>query len=243
MNQTYAIAKRELSSLFYSPIAYVVLALFAFGSTWIFLGSFAPGAPAALRSTLEGVIWLMIFLVPAISMRLISEELRSGTLETLMTAPLSDTQVILGKWLGALGFFASLMLPLLVLTLTLEMFSRAGSGPDYGPVFTGLLGLMLVGGLYLAIGAFASAATHNQIIAFLLTIFIICILTFGMFFLPQATFIPSQLREALFYLNVNSQFADFNKGLIDTSNFVYFLSGIFFFLFLAVKVLESRRWR
>lgn len=239
MNQTLAIAKRELMSLFCSPIAYVVMGLFAFGTTWVFLRSFGPGQPATLRPTLEFVIWLMIFLVPAISMRLLSEEYSSGTIEPLMTSPISDTQVVLGKWLGAMGLFAGLLVPLVILTLVLELTAS----PDYGPIQTGLLGLMLVGGLYLAIGTFASAATQNQIIAWLLAVFIICVFTIAMFFLPQAAFVGQGLREAMFYLNVNLQFDDFNKGLIDTSNFVYFLSGIALFLFMAVKLLESRRWR
>ena len=239
MKKTITIAWRELTSLFYSPIAYVVLGLFALGTTLIFFLGFGPGQPATLRATLEGVIWLMIFLVPAISMRLISEELRNGTVESLMTAPITDTQLILGKWFGAMGFFAALMVPLLVLVAVLEITAS----PDFGPICTGLLGLVLVGGFYLAIGTFASAVTQNQIIAFLLTVFIICVFTLAMYFLPQASFIGPGLRQAMFHLNVNMQFDDFNKGLIDTSNFVYFVSGIALFLFLAVKLLESRRWR
>jgi ABC-2 type transport system permease protein len=239
MNATLTIAKRELTSLFYSPIAYLVLGLFALGTSLIFFLYFYPGQPAALQPTLHGVIWLMIFLVPAISMRMLSEEYRSGTIESLMTAPVSDTHVVLGKWLGAMGFFLALLTPLFALAVVLALHSR----PDFGPILTGLLGLLLVGGLYLAIGTFASAATENQIIAFLLTVFIICMFTIMLYFLPMAGFVGPDLRQALFYLNVNAQFEDFTKGLIDLTNFVYFFSGIALFLFLAVKVLESKRWR
>lgn len=240
MNSTLTIAKRELTSLFYSPIAYVVMGLFALGTTMIFFLGFTSGAQATLRTTFEGVIWLMIFLVPAISMRLISEEYRAGTVETLMTCPVSDTDVVVGKWLGAMGFFLALVLtPIVILLLVLEAYGE----PDYGPIFTGILGLLLVGGFYLAIGTFASAITQNQIIAFLLTAFIICLLTLLLFFLPSASFIGPNLREALMYMNVNTQFADFAKGLVDLTNFIYFVSGIALFLFIAIKVLESRRWR
>jgi len=239
MSQTFTIARRELTSLFYSPIAYVVLALFALGATLIFMTTFAPGQAAELRPTFSWIVWLMVFLVPAISMRLISEELRSGTVEPLMTAPLSDVQVIVGKWLGAMGFLAVLMVPLLILAVVLEFVAD----PDYGPIVTGLLGLMLVGGLYLAIGTAASTLSENQIIAFLVTVFVICVLTFMMYFLPAAGFVTQGQREAMFYLNVNRQYEDFAKGLIDTSNFVYFITGITLFLFVAVKLLESRRWR
>ncbi|MCH7865243.1 MAG: ABC transporter permease [Proteobacteria bacterium] len=112
MPHVLTIAKRELSSLFFSPVAYVVLGLFGFGTALLFLAGFGPGAPAEMRSLLWSVLWLMIPLVPAISMRLISEEFRSGTIEPLMTLPISDTQVVLGNWLGALGFFLALILAL-----------------------------------------------------------------------------------------------------------------------------------
>ena len=239
MTQTLTIARRELVGLFFSPIAYVVLGLFALGTTLIFLLFYGPGQPATLRPTFQAVVWLMVFLVPAISMRLISEEFRSGWIELLMTSPVTDTQVVLGKWLGAMGFFAVLLVPLLVLTVLLEITAD----PDYGPIITGLLGLMMVGGLYLAIGLFASAATANQIIAFLLTVFIICVFTFVVYALSGASFVPYSIRQAMVYLNVNMQFEDFSKGLIDISNLVYFVSGMAMFLFFAVKVLESRRWR
>ncbi len=249
MNQTLTIAKRELTSLFFLPIAYVVLGIFAGGTALIFLKDFGPGEAATLRPTFKAVIWVMIFLVPAISMRLISEEFRSGSIEPLMTSPVTDAQVIVGKWLGAMGFFAVLLSPLVVLTAVLE----ATASPDYGPIFTGFLGLALVGGFYLAIGIFASAITQNQIIAFLLTVFIICVFTLVMYFLPQAAFLDTwaavtnkwgiDLRQVMFYVNVDLQYEDFSKGLIDISNLIFFASGIALFLFFAVKVLESRRWR
>ncbi|MCE9589052.1 MAG: ABC transporter permease [Planctomycetes bacterium] len=239
MTQIIAIAKRELMALYYSPIAYVVLALFALGTTMFFFLNFETGAAATMRNVFEGVVWLMVFLVPAISMRMLSDEFRAGTIEMLMTSPISDTDVVIGKWLGAMGFFVTLLSPLVLLTAVLEIFSS----PDYGPIFTGFLGLVLVGGLYLAIGAFASATTQNQIIAFLISLFIICFLTIIMYYLPQASFVGGGLRTAMFYANVNHQFEDFNKGLIDIRNLVYFFSGIALFLFLAIKLVESKRWR
>jgi ABC-2 type transport system permease protein len=239
VNGILTIAWREWRGLFYSPIAYVVLALFALGSSLIFFITFGPGQRAAMRSTYEGVVWLMVFLVPAISMRLLSEELRSGTIERLITSPITDMQVVLGKWLAGLAFFATLLLPLVAQIVVLEIFAE----PDLGPIFTGLLGLLLVGGLYLAIGVFGSAASENQIIAFLITVLIICGLTFLLYFLPEASFVPPAARSAMIYANLNWQFADFNKGLIDLRNFVYFSSTTALFLFMAIKLLESRRWR
>lgn len=233
------IAKRELASLFYSPVAYVVLGAFAIGSSTFFLGAFEPGQPASMRTTYDAVVWLLIFLAPAISMRLISEELRSGTFERLMTSPISDTQVVLGKWLGALAFFCIMLLPLVIHALLLE---QAGS-PEFGPILTGLLGLALVGALYLAIGVFASAWSQNQIIAFLLTVFIIAIPTFATYYIAGQPMPDPAARRLVEYLSVNQQYADFAKGLIDIRNFVYFLSGTAMFLFLAVVLVQSRRWR
>lgn len=236
---TLTIAKRELQSLFYSPIAYVVLGGFAIGSSVFFLRGFQSGRPATMRGTLDLVVWLLIFLAPAISMRLVSEELRSGTYERLMTSPVNDMQVVLGKWLGALGFFCILLSPLLMHVVVLEIVAE----PELGPIVTGLVGLVLVGALYLAIGVFASAWTQNQIIAFLLTVFIIAVPTFAAFFLAEQTVLSPGKRHLIAYLSVTTQYQDFAKGLIDIRNFVYFLSGTALFLFLAVKLVESRRWR
>ncbi|MEX2672266.1 MAG: ABC transporter permease [Phycisphaeraceae bacterium] len=232
------IARREMTSFFYSPIAYVVMCVFLLMSSLMFLSTvFAPGQPATMRPLFFWIVWILVAIVPAISMRLLSEELRSGTVEPLMTSPVTDVQVVLGKWLGGLGFFAVILVP----TMAYVAFLAAFSQPDYGPIFTGYLGLLLVGGLYMAIGTFASVMTRNQIIAFLVTVFIILNFTVATYFLPRH--LPVEWAQAIYYLNVNEQFDDFAKGLIDTSNFVYFLSGTALFLLMAVKALESRKWR
>jgi ABC-2 type transport system permease protein len=201
------------------------------------LTTFAPNEPASLRNLFFWLVWILVFIVPAISMRLLSEELRSGTIETLMCAPVSDIEVIVGKWLGGLAFFAVLLAPTFILLAILA----AWSDPDYGPIFTGYVGLLLVGGLYMAIGAFASVITRNQIIAFVITLFTILLLTVVTYFVPR--YLPPEWAQVFYYINVNEQFEDFSRGLIDTSNFVYFISGTALFLTLAVKTLESRKWR
>lgn len=238
MTNTLTIARREFSSFFFSPIAYVVMCVFVLLASLMFLmTTFAPNEPATMRNLFFWLVWILVFIVPAISMRLMSEELRSGTIETLMTAPVSDTAVVLGKWLGGLGFFAVT----LGLTLIYVMLLALWAEPDYGPIFTGYIGLLLVGGLYMAIGTFASVLSRNQIIAFLLTLFIILLLTVVTYFVPR--FLPAEMASSVYYINVNEQYNDFAKGLIDTSNFVFFFSGIALFLVLAVKAIESRKWR
>lgn len=239
MFHTLTIAKRELTSLFFSPIAYVVLSVFGFGTAVFFMLQFKPGMPAEVRDVMGTVSILMIFLIPAISMRLLSEEYRSGTIETLMTLPISDTQVVLGKWLGAMGFLLTLMVPLLILTLVLTF----NADPDPGPILTGFLGLMLVGGLYLAIGTFASATTQNQIIAFLVTVFIILALVLPSRLLRETGWLADWAQQTLFYLNIYQQFGDFAKGVLDLGRIVFFVSGIMLFLFFATLTLYSRRWR
>ncbi len=214
--------------------------MFSIGTSIWFVKGLQPGDPATLRPTLEfATLWMLPFLAPAVSMRLLSEEFRTGTFEKLMTSPLSDTQVVVGKWLGAMGFFAVLLLPLLMQLFTLEM---VGS-PDYGPALTGLAGLLLVGGLYLAVGIFASAWTQNQVVAFLVTVFILSIPGVGLSFIKDAPFLAAKWQTVAAYVSVEMQYRDFGKGVVDVRNFVYFLSGIALFLFLAVKTLESRRWR
>ncbi len=239
MNHTLTIAKRELSSLFFSPVAYLVLAIFTSVTSMLFFTRFAPGEQATLRWELTMLVWLLVFIAPAISMRLLSEEFKSGTIELLMTSPISDMQLVIGKWLGAMVFFLVLLLPIVSHIIVLEI----NASPDYGPIMTGLAGVVLVGGLYLAIGTFVSAMNDSQLIAFIITVMITGFLTIGLYMLNTVDWVPGWLKQVCFYINVDTQYSAFAKGLIDIRNFVYFISGIALFLFYAVKLLESRRWR
>ena len=239
MKQTLVIAKRELTGLFYSPVAYLVLAVFALVTGFLFWPVFTPGQLASMRSVLSSTVWLMVFVVPAISMRSFAEESKTGSIELLMTSPVSDTQLVAGKWLGSLAFLVILLLPLAIQAGVLGYFAD----PDWGPIGTGLFGLVLVGGLYLAIGVCVSALTASQLIALLVTILITGLMTIGLYAISGAQWLPQWLRPAVFYLNVDQQYRDFAKGLVDTSNFVYFLSGVALSLFLATRAVESRRWR
>ncbi len=239
MRGMWTIARRELAALFYSPIAYVLLGLFALGAGMVFLVGFVPGQDAAMRTVFDAVVWLLVFLVPAVGMRLLSEEFARGTVERLMTLPISEAQIVAGKWLAAVCFLVVMLATLLLPVAVLEWFGD----PDYGPVFTGLLGLLLVGALYAAIAVFASATTQNQVVAFMAAVFINCALTFVLFFLPQSPWVGPNAQAVMHYANLNRQYADFAKGLIDVRHFVYFVTGTVWFLYAAVKLLESRRWR
>ncbi len=191
-----------------------------------------------MRSFFEVSVFLLLFIAPAISMRLLSEELRSGTLESLMTCPVMDWEVVIGKWLAATGFFVVMLAPTLVFVLILEIYAA----PDYGPIFCGYLGLLSVGCLYLAAGLLASTFWSSQILSYLIALF------FWLFYWGLTSMLPGYLggksAEYLYWLNISSRFSnDFAKGVLDTSTLIYFASGTIFFLIAAVKVLESRRWR
>lgn len=240
--QRRAIALREFLSYFFTPVGYVVLAVFtALTGLFFFLFSrlFEPGSAIETQRLFEPMAWwVMVPITPAISMRLFAEEQRSGNLEALVTAPLTDAQLVLGKWLGALGFLASALALSLLLIVLLEVYGS----PDYGPIFTGYVGLVLLGGLFLAVGTLASAMTHNQIIAFLATLIIIALFTYINFIVANS-YLSGPTAQALKFLNPNEHNHNFALGILDTGDFVFFISAIALFLVLAVKALESRKWR
>ena len=238
MSRTLAIAWREFASFFRQPIGWVVIALYLALSGAVYsLGTLRPGEPASMRWFFGLSTWLLMFIAPAISMRLLAEELRSGTIEPLMTAPVSDWELVLGKFLAGVGFLLALLSPTLVYALVLELVSE----PDYGPIVSGYLGLALAGVFYLGVGVMFSALTSNQIVAFLGTLFFLLLLRFAT--LQGATFVGAPYDAWLHTLSVDLRIADFGKGVIDTSHVVFFLAGALWFTALGVVAIESRRWR
>ncbi|HLL89715.1 MAG TPA: ABC transporter permease, partial [Tepidisphaeraceae bacterium] len=161
MTRATVIAKRELSSYFYSPIAYVAMFLFLVAAGFAFWDDFQPGQPAALRSVFDWMVWFLVFIVPVLCMGLLAQEWATGTVETMMTAPVDESDVVLGKFLGSVSFFVILLLPTLIYVLLLRIYAR----PDYGPIFSGYVGILLVGMLFIAIGLFCSSLTRSQVVA------------------------------------------------------------------------------
>src|SRR4051812_21565977 len=159
--RSIVIAKREFSSYLYSPIAYVAMTLFLLVSGILFRKDFEPGQPAMMRTIFDWMVWLLVFIVPLLCMGLLAQEWASGTIETLMTAPVGETDVVLGKFLGSLGLFILLILPTLLYVVLLRIYAR----PDFGPIFSGYLGIILVGALFIAIGLFCSSLTRSLIVA------------------------------------------------------------------------------
>jgi ABC-2 type transport system permease protein len=237
-----AMAQRELSAFFYSPIAYVVLFAFTFmvGLLFVFLtDNFSPGSEASLRDTFNWLPPLLCVAVPILTMRLMSEEYRTGTIETLMTAPVSDFEVIAGKFLGTFVFYAIMLAATFFYVILLTFFGR----PDFGLLLSGYIGLLLIGAMFVAIGLFFSSTTRNQIIAALLGAFFLLLLTILAWIIVQFADVKGPVRLVLQMISVMDRFQYFNRGLVDLNNLVFFVGGTAFFLFLAVKSVESRRWR
>jgi ABC-2 type transport system permease protein len=238
MRALFAICGREYASMFRIPLGWVVVALFVcLSSLYFMIRVVIPGGPATMREVF-GVWWaLLLFLCPSVSMRLFSEELRTGTIETSLTAPVADGVLVVGKYLASVLFLLTMLLPTLVYVGILGWLAR----PDYGPVLSGYAGLLLLGMLYLAVGALASASTSSQTLAFLGTLFGLLLLDV----LPAqlAPRLPEKFAKVVYMMSPNLRATDFYRGLIDTSHIAFFLGASVWFLVLAALVLQSRRWR
>ena len=238
MRPLLTIALRELASYFRAPIGWVVVAAFVFvsGLTVAFT-TLRPGEPATMRDFFALSHWLLLMIAPAISMRLFSEEIRSGTIEPLMTAPVSDWQTALGKYLGGVLFLLVMLAPTLGHVALLEWVAD----PDYGPILAGYCGLLLVGVLYLAVGLVMSSLTANQMAAYLGTLFFFLVLLFATS--QGARLAGPPWDSYLMAAAPGARIDDFARGVIDTRHAVFFLGISAFFVVLGVVSLESRRWR
>jgi gliding motility-associated transport system permease protein len=249
-----AITGKELRSYFASPVAWVLMGLFAaiFGYFYtVYLAYFVQnsmqsqfgGGPSTMnvnmsmiRPLLQNASVLVLFILPMVTMRTYSEEKRSGTIELLLTSPLTDVQIIVGKFLGALGLYAALLLVTLLYVALLFIYGN----PEWRPLVSGYLGLLLQGACFIAIGLFISSTTKNQMVAgtatFIVLLFFWIISWFAQSVGPTAGAILS-------YLSITDHFDDFGKGVIDTKHVVYYLSLIVFGLFLTLKSVDTERWR
>jgi ABC-2 type transport system permease protein len=253
MRNILAIAQRELNAYFSSPIAYVLIGFFALLFGWFFYVPLAyfeqqsmnmgmnPGQALNVNQMLVGptlmnTTVIMLFLFPLITMRTYSEEKRSGTIELLLTSPVTDVQIILGKFLGAMLLYAAMLAITLIHVGILFIYGE----PEWKPIATGYLGLLLMGGSFLSLGLFISSLTKNQIVA--------GIATFAVFLMLWVvnwigTFVGPTMQTILTHLSLTDHFDDFAKGIIDTKHVIYYLSFMAFGLFLTAKSVDSERWR
>ncbi len=238
MSAVCAIIGREVRANFLSPVGYLVAAIFAAITGIIFLArTFDQGQPASMRLVFEWGTWLLMFVCPAISMRMIAEEKRLGTWEMLSSCPVSERGIVLGKFMGGMLFLAIILLPTASLVVALEFYGR----PDYGEIACGYLGLLLAGAAYLASGLLASALAASQIIAFLVTLFFWLGLSLSAKLLPA--YLPGRWADVAFAADPDPRLRDFAIGLLDTSNVVFFVTLTALFLVAATRVLAAGRWR
>ena len=236
MNQIIVLAKKEFRSYFDSPVAYVVITLFLIIAGWQFSSTMFLNNTADLRTLFSITKFILLFFIPAVSMRLFSEEKRGGTLEILMTLHVKDWQLVLGKYIAA---YALILVTLALTGIHYISISSMGD-PDFGASMGGYIGLALVVGVYLSIGIFTSSLTENQIVAFILAFVII----FLFFMLDKLVFfMPGFLANVLEFLSIDYHYNNISRGVIDTRNLIYYMSMIFMFLFLTVQVLEGRKWK
>ena len=246
MNAFLATLSRELRAYFFSPLAYIVMAVLLVVNGFIFwlIVSFlsdpraSTGAPLELFFGQTFFFWLiLLFMTPVLTMRLLSEERRSGTIEVLMTAPITEAQVVLGKYVAALSFYIALWVPTLAYAGVIARYSAV----DWGPVASGYLGIAGVGALFLAAGLLASAVTRSQLIAALLTfVILVPMFTFGLL----ENLVNNEIAKQVFgYLNLWQHMDDFAKGIVDSRRLVYYASATVFLLFLATRTLAVKKWR
>jgi ABC-2 type transport system permease protein len=251
---TLTIWRKELNSYFRSPIAYGVMAFFGLISGYFFYVAIVFFVQASIQSSMTGqgqpmsvneqvirpifsnISVIGLFLIPMITMRLFAEEKRTGTIELLVTSPIRDLEIIMGKWLAAMSLYAVMLGVSLLSMATLFVYGK----PDWRPMAVGYLGLLLQGGCLLAIGTFISTCTKNQIVAGVAG-FSVCLLLWVLDWM--SSFQDSVSAKAISYLSVLQHFDSFSKGVLDSKDIIYYVSAIFVGLFLTARSLESLRWR
>lgn len=237
MRNINTIFRRELLGFFNSPMAYIFLVIFAIVNGYFFTNRFFLFGQSDLRALFDIVPLVFLFFIPAVSMGLIARENDIGTMETMSTLPLSTFQFVVGK------FLAALILILLGLVATLIHFITlvfVGTNIDHGAIFSGYLGLALMGATFASIGTYASSVTQNQVVAFIIGLFMVLVI----YMLDKTLiFVPTSLAGFLQFLAVDYHLSNMSRGVIDSRNLMYFLSMIGFFLFLTIQTLEVRRWK
>lgn len=238
MKNTLVIAGKEFKSYLTSPMAYIIIGIYI-AATGLFFGSsnLSPltYSETSIRGFLQIASVLTLLFAAVITMRLIAEERKLGTIELLLTAPVRDSEIIFGKYLGAMG----IMLVMMILTCYFPILLFIFGDPDVGPILSGYLGLFLLSCAALAVGLFTSTITSNQIVAAVVAGGIL----FALWFMGSAaSYLPAALEEVVGFFSLSSYFPDFMRGIIDTRGIIFYLSITALFIFLAIRSLENSRW-
>ena len=237
LRNTLTITWKETKTYFSSPYAFVIAAVFLALTGYFFVQSISVALPeASIRNWAIGTTIIFVLWAPVLTMRLLAEEQKLGTLELLMTAPIRDGEIVLGKYLAALLVLASTMALTLFYVVLLVWFGD----PDLGPIFTGYLGLLLYGAATLSIGLLASSFSPNQIVSAVVGFGVLLLLTLIAQASPLTQGLTSKVLEQI---SITNHFQDFARGIVDSHNVVYFVVLTALMLFLTSRNLESRRWR
>ncbi|HBO84556.1 MAG: ABC transporter permease [Deltaproteobacteria bacterium GWC2_42_11] len=258
MRNFYLIFKKELKSYFTSPIAYVVITIFMVISGYFFYNIVATFATISYQATINPMVAkqygllnvteivvrplfgnisvIMLLMMPLLTMRLFSEEKKTGTIELLLTYPVTDMEVLLGKFFACLAVFVLM----LVLTGTYPLLLIIYGQPEIGPVITGYLGLLVLGASFISLGIFASSLSENQIIA--ATVAFGALIFFWMMSFSSALVDPS-IGKIISYISFTDHLEAFAKGVVDTEDIIYYAVFIILFMFLTLRILESNKWR
>jgi len=236
MSPALVISRREIRTYFNSPVAYIVVTVFTIITGYLFFTSLFLEKQADMRSFFGIMPLMFMFMIPAITMRLLADEKGSGTLELLITMPVRDWEVVVGKFLAAMALVATSLGLTLFFAITVKLL-----GPlDRGPAIGGYIGLLLMGGAYVAIGVMCSAFTRNSIVAFIAAFAI----SFALYLFGRLTqFVPEQVRGIVSFLSIDGHFENIGRGVIDTRDVIYYLSVMGVCLMVATTSLESRKWR
>jgi ABC-2 type transport system permease protein len=243
MNPMLTIARREFRSYFDSPLAYVVICLSFLGMGLMFF-MFRGGFWQADKASVQGIfeyapVGLSLLVVPVVTMRLLAEEKRTGTLEMLITLPVKDSDVILGKYIGGLGLVLTLVLATLAYPFVMFKWPWNLGPLDWGPVLAGYFGLAIFSAAAVAIGLLVTALTESQAIAFFITFFVLVLLWFMG---EGAPFVPAALGNILEYMSFQTRLEGFSRGIVDTRDVIYFLSVTALALAVSFRALERRKW-
>ena len=235
MNNILTIFKKELRSFFNSPVAYIVIVVFLIITGYFFTNTLFVAGVVSMRGVFEIIPFILLFFIPAISMRSFSEEKKSGTIEMLLTKPISDFDIVLGKFLSTLTLVALTFVPTIIYVISLKFL-----GPlDLGSIISAYIGLVLMSAVYISIGLLASSLTENQVIAFIISFLIV----FVLFMMNKMLlFIPAPLVSIVEYISSDYHFSSIARGVLDTKDIIYYFSGVYLMLLLTKTSLESRKW-
>lgn len=237
MKNVWTITRKEFRTYFDSPIAYIFITAYLLLVNFLYLWTFFVVGQADMRPFFGFMPFILLFFVPSISMRQWAEERKMGTLEILLTTPVREMDIVLGKFFASMG----LLVMMLLLTFNIPILLSYLGSPDWGVIICGYLGSLLMGASYMAIGLFASSLSENQIVAFIVSIAICTMmLILGEWFFLML--VPDMLVPVFDYLGLGTHFESMGRGVIDSRDIIYYLSVIGVFLYLNVNTVENRSW-